>query len=120
MQALDTYFDALRTQRWERLADCLAVDVHRTGPYGDVVEGRRAYADFLARAIGALPNYELRVHRVRPLADGAALVALSELADLGGERREFSELLLFEFDAGGAIARVDVWVKQSLPPARAR
>ena len=115
MGILDRYFEALRTQDWEKLRGTLAENVHRTGPYLDVVEGREPYARFLARAISALPNYELRVARVR-FAGGTAVVELSELADLNGERREFPEVLLFDFDAAGLIARVDVYIKQ--PPAR--
>jgi len=116
MRVLDEYFEALRTQDWARVAPCLAEDVHRTGPYLDEVRGREAYVKFLASAIGALRSYELRVHRVRELAPHSAVVELSEAMDRGGERREFPELLLFDFDAAGRIARVDVYIKQ--PPRR--
>jgi predicted ester cyclase len=118
MRVLDAYFEALRTQDWPRLAACLAEDVHRTGPYLDVVQGRQAYVDFLARVIPTLPNYELVVHRVRTLDGGTALVELCELLDVQGVRTEFPELLLFDFDAAGAIVRVDVYIKQ--PPGARR
>ena len=39
---------------WEALASCLAADVYRTGPYLDVVHGREAYVDFLAKTLPAL------------------------------------------------------------------
>jgi hypothetical protein len=113
-KSLDTYFECLRAQDWERLTPCLAEDVHRTGPYLDVVRGREAYVAFLAEAIGALRHYDLRVARVRALGPASAVVELSEYADVGGARREFPELLLFDFDDAGLIRRVDVYVKQ--PP----
>lgn len=114
MQSLDVYLDSLRTQDWTRLITCLAENVHRVGPYLDVVQGREAYVAFLAKAVAALPNYDLRVTRVRWLGANAAVVELSELADLRGARREFPEVLLFDFDVAGLIARVDVYIKQ--PP----
>ena len=115
MQPLDSYFESLRTKDWKRLAECLAEDVHRTGPYLDVVRGREAYVAFLAKVIPTLRNYDLRVTRVRALAPAAAVVELSEFADVGGARREFPEVLLFDFDAAGLVSRVDVYIKQ--PPA---
>ena len=116
MRALDQYLEALRTQSWESLAACLAEDVYRTGPYLDVVRGRRAYVEFLAKVVPRMKNYGLEVSRVRLLGAASAVVELSEFADVDGERREFPEVLLFDFDAAGAIARVDVYIKQ--PPPR--
>ena len=118
MRALDDYFEALRTRDWKRLAGCLAEDVQRTGPYLDVLRGRQAYVEFLSRVIPTLPNYELRVRRTRELADGSALVELSEILDVDGVRTEFPELLLFDFDATGAIVRVDIYIKQPGGPTR--
>jgi hypothetical protein len=37
MRVLDDSFDALRSRDWALLAKCVAEDVHRTGPYLDVV-----------------------------------------------------------------------------------
>ena len=116
MQSLDVYFESLRTQDWERLAGCLAEDVHRSGPYLDVVHGREAYVAFLAQVIPTLRSYDLRVSRVRTLAAGSAVVELSEFADVAGTRREFPELLLFDVDATGLICRVDVYMKQPRQP----
>jgi hypothetical protein len=118
MRVLDEYFDALRTQNWKQLARCLAEDVRRTGPYLDVVEGRKAYVEYLSRVIPKLPNYDLQVRRTRELGDGSSLVELSEFADVDGVRTEFPELLTFGFDAAGAIARVDIYIKQPGGPKR--
>jgi hypothetical protein len=116
VRILDAYFEALRTQDWEGLARCLAADVHRTGPYLDVVQGRQAYVDFLSRVIPALKSYELQVSRVREPSPGSAVVELSEFAEVDGVRTEFPEVLLFDFDESGAILRIDVYIKQRLPP----
>jgi len=114
VRVLERYFDALRAHDWGALAACLAADVHRTGPYLDEVRGRQPYVDFLSRVLPTLSNYELNVARIRPLAPRSAIVELSETVDVGGARKEFPEALLFDFDAQGLIARIDVYIKQ--PP----
>ena len=116
MQALERYFEALRAQDWESLATCLADDVHRTGPYLDVVEGKTAYVEFLSGVIPTLIDHELKVFRIRELGGGSALVELSETLDVGGVRTEFQEALLFDFDEQGLILRIDIYIKQ--PPGR--
>lgn len=113
-ETLTRYFEALRKQDWESLAGCLAEDVHRTGPYLDVVEGKEAYVEFLAGVIPTLRNYELKVHAVRPLEGGSALVLLSEILDRDGVQTEFPEALVFDFDEAGLIQTVDIYIKQ--PP----
>jgi hypothetical protein len=115
MQILERYFAALRTQDWESLGACLAENVHRTGPYLDVVQGRSAYVAFLARVIPALRSYDLRVSRVRELGGASAVAEISEFADVNGVRKEFPEVLLFDFDADGSILRIDIYIKQ--PPS---
>jgi hypothetical protein len=117
MRVLDKYFEALRIQDWKSLAACLAEDVERTGPYQDVVRGRQAYVDFLARVIPSLKGYELAVRRVRRLDGGSAVAEISELAEIEGARTETPEVLLFDFDEAGAILRVDIYIKQR-PAAR--
>jgi limonene-1,2-epoxide hydrolase len=111
---LERYFEALREQDWRALADTLAPDVHRTGPYLDEVRGRETYVAFLAGVIPTLRGYALDVARIRALEDGGAIVELSESMDREGSRITHPEALLFEFDAAGRIARVDVYLKQ--PP----
>jgi hypothetical protein len=113
---LERYFAALRAHDWQGLADTLADDVHRTGPFLDVVEGKGAYVEFLAGVIPPLANYALDVARILVFDDGAALALLSESMDRDGRRETHPEALLFEFDAAGRIARVDVYIKR--PPRR--
>jgi uncharacterized protein (TIGR02246 family) len=109
---LERYFAALRAHDWEALADTLADDVHRTGPFLDDVRGKRAYVEFLAGVIPKLSNYALDVARIRALEDRSAVVELSESMDRDGRRETHPEALLFEFDRDGRIARVDVYIKR--------
>ena len=113
-EVLERYFEAMRACDWPALAETLAADVHRTGPYLDEVRGRDAYIEFLAGVIPKLPNYALDVARIRPIAAGGAVVELSETIDRDGARYRTPEALLFEFDTTGRIARVDVYIKR--PP----
>ena len=112
MLALERYLQALAAQDWARLATAVADDLERTGPFLDVIRGRKAYLEFLSKAVSALQDYELKVSRVRPLVDGSALVELSEIMDLDGVRTECPEVLLFEFDAAGLIRRIDIYIKR--------
>jgi ketosteroid isomerase-like protein len=113
-EVLERYFAALRAHDWDALADTLADDVHRSGPFLDDVHGRRAYVDFLASVMPTLENYALDVARVRSIEGGGALVELSESMDRDGRRETHPEALLFELDRDGRIARVDVYLK--VPP----
>ena len=112
---LERYFAALRSQDWASLTECLAEDVHRTGPYLDVVEGRTAYVTFLSGVIPTLANYSLEVSRVRKVGEASAIAELTEKLDVDGVPREFPEALLFDFDEAGRILRVDIYVKRPPP-----
>ena len=116
VEVLERYVGALRSQDWGALSDCLALDVYRSGPYLDIVEGRAAYVAFLSGVIPTLPNYDIQITRIDVLEGGAAPVRLSEFVDVKGVRSEFPEALVFEFDADGAIARVDIYLKQVAGP----
>ena len=116
MDALHQYFDAIRNRDWKHLAECLAENVERTGPYLDVVRGRQAYVDFIAGVIPSLPNYSLSVSRIDQIDASSALVKLSETLDVKGIPTEFPELLRFDLDEDGRILRVDIYIKQ--PPAK--
>lgn len=111
---LERYFQAMRDHDWDALRECVSEGIRRTGPYLDVVDGRDAYADFLAGIVPTLQNYELRVHDTKRLEGGGAVVRLSEFLDVDGVATEHPEMLLFEFDADGRIDRVDIYLKR--PP----
>lgn len=112
MRILERYFDALRTQDWESLASCLSDDLQRSGPYLDMIRGRRPYVDFLSRVLPSLSNYELKVSRIRELPSRSAVVELTEAMEIDGVRREFPEVLLFDLDEQGLILRIDIYIKQ--------
>ena len=116
MDVLERYFDAIRRHDWQQLAECLAEDVERTGPYLDVVRGRQAYVAFLSGLVPALRGYRLDVSGVRRLADGSALVQLRERVEVDGVAIEFPEAILFDFDAGGRIGRVAVYLQDPRGP----
>lgn len=118
-RTLDRYFQALRDHHWNAVRACVSADVHRTGPYADVVVGREAYARFLAEVIPTLANYELRVHSIDRTECGDAWVKLSEFLDVEGRRTEHPEALHFGFDGEGLISRVDIYLKR-LPPSSDR
>jgi len=109
---LERYFESLRSHDWASLADCLAEDVHRTGPYLDVVEGKRAYVDFLSKKLPTLPNYGLTVARIRTIGESSAVAELKETVDVEGTAKDFPEAIFFDFDADGRILRVDIYVKK--------
>jgi hypothetical protein len=109
---LERYFQALRDNDWASLRECVSENVHRTGPYLDVVQGRDAYAEFLAGVVPTLENYELRVHDVTLTETGSAWVRLSETLDVRGVSTEHPEALYFEFDDAGLIGRVDIYLKR--------
>lgn len=94
----------------------LAAAVVRIGPYRDVVEGSTAYRDFLARIVPQLKDYELLVGRVSA-SDDVAWVRLSEtITDESGPRLRTEKALLFDLDAQGKIARVEVFTQKSDHP----
>lgn len=117
MPVLERYFNAMREHDWEALSACLSAGVHRTGPYFDVVEGRDAYTKFLSEIIPSLKNYSLSIRRITALEGNSAMVELSEYIDLAGVSTETREVLLFEFDEEGLIARVDIYIKYQAPKA---
>lgn len=116
MDVLERYFDALRTQDWDALADCLSEEVTRMGPYLDAIDGRDPYVAYLSRVIPTLQNYDLRVTRIDTLEGGSRLVRLCEILDVDGVSTEFPEALVFDFDSAGRIAHVDIYLKQLPTP----
>ena len=109
---LERYFDALRSHDWASLAECLSDDVHRTGPYLDVFEGKQPYVEFLSKKLPTLPNYKLTVSRIRLIGASSAVAEIKETIDVDGVPKDFPEAIFFDFDADGRIARVDIYVKK--------
>lgn len=110
---IDRYLGALAAQDWSVLAACLAEDVERIGPYGDVYHGRAAYAAFLERTLAGLSGYVLAVERV--IAAGRVVVVeLSETVDVPDGRRRTNEAVVFDVDADGLIRRVAVYLRKAV------
>ena len=110
---VDDYLEALGAQDWDRLEATLAPDVVRIGPFRDVVEGSRAYRDFLANVVPKLEGYVLAVESV-DTRDDVIWVRLSEtLTNDSGQRQRTEEALVFELDAAGRIASVLVFTQKS-------
>jgi hypothetical protein len=105
------YCFALAAHDWDLLAETLALDVHRIGPYRDVYDGRESYASFLASTLAALSGYELEVDRM--IANGNTVaVELRETVDDGGARLATDESVVFDV-SDGLIARVAVYLQTS-------
>ena len=112
-EAVRAYLAALGKQDWDGLELTLAETVVRMGPYGDVVEGRTAYRDFLADIVPKLGDYELRVGRIATI-DQTTWVRLSETYDdASGRRLRTEEALVFETDPQGQISGVEVYLRKS-------
>ena len=94
------------------LVACLAPDVERIGPYGDVYHGAEPYASFLEQTVGALEGYELVVGRIL-VAPDAVTVELSETVDTPRGRRRTDEAVVFDLDAGGLIRKVAVYLRKA-------
>lgn len=106
---VERYLEALTSHDWEALRDCLRDDVVRVGPFNDEYRGRDAYVAFLSQLMPALPGYSMEVRRVTY----ASTIAVAELSEtVGGVRTD--EALVFEL-SGGRIARVDVFIKTTMP-----
>ena len=109
---LNRYFAALQSSDWDVLSDSVSAHVRRVGPFGDVVEGREAYVDFLSGLLPTLQGYTLTVTTVHELPSGGAFVELTEAFDVDGQRREFPEAIRFGFDADGRIAEVVIYTQR--------
>ncbi len=109
---VERYLDAVVAHDWEALADCLAEDVVRVGPFLDTYTPRAPYVEFLAGLMPTLPGYAMRVDRV--LYQGDVVVAqLSETVELDGAPVETPEALVFDLDEAGRIARIEIFIQRA-------
>jgi hypothetical protein len=107
---------------WGGVADCLAPDIVRIGPFGDTYSPRDPYIAFLAQLMPQLPNYSMKVARV-VYSDTAgpgggpehtvAVAELSETMDVDGAPLETPEALVFDLDATGRISRVAIYIQRT-------
>ena len=106
---------------WDAVADCLAPDVVRVGPFGDTYSPRDRYVAFLAELMPGLPNYSMKVARVVYSNTGVpggwpentvAMAELSETMDVDGAPLETPEALVFDIDASQRIARIAIYIQR--------
>jgi ketosteroid isomerase-like protein len=114
MDVVEQYLAAVVGHDWQTLREYVAEDIVRVGPYGDRYEGRDAYVAFLAEAMPRLRGYEMRVDRVTYLGDRRALAELSETVEMDGKPVRTPEALVFDLDAAGRIAHIEIYI-QTLP-----
>jgi ketosteroid isomerase-like protein len=108
---VEQYLAGLAAHDWSAVANTLAPEVHRMGPYRDEYRGREPYAKFLADTISGLGGYRLDIDRV--LGSGSVVtVALRETVDDGDARLETSEAVIFETD-DGLITNIAVYLQTS-------
>jgi ketosteroid isomerase-like protein len=106
------FFDRMGAGDWDAMAECVAEDVVRVGPFRDVETGRADYRAFLAGTIEALDGYRLHVQRI--WSDGTHAVAqLSETLDVGGRPRRTDEAIVLDLGPDGLIHRVEVYLQRA-------
>lgn len=105
------FFECMGAGRWDAMAECVAPDVVRVGPYRDVKQGRDDYRDFLAATISALDGYRLDLQRV--WSDGERAVAqLSETLIVEHRPRRTDEAIVLDLGPDGLIRRVEVYLQR--------
>jgi ketosteroid isomerase-like protein len=108
---VERYLAAVASHDWNALGECIADDIVRVGPYGDRYAGRDEYTTFLAELMPKLSGYLMDVHRVTYAGDALAFAELTETVEVDGKPMRTPEVLVFDFDGGGRIARVDIFIQ---------
>jgi ketosteroid isomerase-like protein len=109
------YLDAIASHRWDVVGECIADDIVRVGPYGDRFAGRDDYMAYLVDTMPKLAGYAMAVHRVTHVGEALAYAELAETVELDGKHMRTAEVLVFAFDDGGRIARVDIFIQTPRP-----
>jgi hypothetical protein len=109
----ETYLERMVAHDFEAMAACLAEDVVRVGPFGDVYTPRDVYVAMLSTLMPSLPGYAMAVERVIA-ADDLIVVELTETVEVDGKPLLTPEALVFELDGDGLIAHISIYI-QSLP-----
>jgi ketosteroid isomerase-like protein len=115
---VERYLRALTGHDWSALADCLADDVVRVGPYGDTYPSKAEYLAFLSDLMPKLQDYLMDVARVTYTPDGGAAYAeLAETMTHDGRLLRTNECLTFALSPDGRITRIDVFIQTPTPGA---
>jgi len=116
MDVVERYLAAVSSHDWDTVRACVRDDVVRVGPYRDEYRGCDAYVAFLAELMPALPGYAMDITRVTYApASRLAFAELAETVIVGGAPLRTEEALVFQLDAAGAIARIDIFIKTDGP-----
>jgi ketosteroid isomerase-like protein len=93
---IERYLDAIASHDWDVVDECIADDIVRVGPYRDRFSGRHDYMAFIADLMPKLQGYAMDLDRVTYVSDARAYAP---------------EVLVFELNSDGRIARVDVFIQ---------
>jgi ketosteroid isomerase-like protein len=108
---VESYLDAIASQDWDVVNECIADDIVRVGPYGDRYAGRDEYLAFIADLMPKLRGYAMKLDRVTYANDALAFAELSETVEFDGKPMRTPEVLVFELTGDGRITRVDVFIQ---------
>ena len=105
---VERFFLHLTARTWTALGELLTEDVERVGPFGDRVEGRARYLEFLRSLVPQ--DYGNDVHRITYAADGtSAFARVTEHLVYPHGTHHLEEVYAFELDRRGRIARLEVY-----------
>lgn len=108
---IERYLDAIASQDWTVVGDCITDDIVRVGPYGDRFAGRDDYIAYLADLMPKLKGYSMEVHRVTYPSAVLGFAELTETVRLDGKAMRTPEVLVFELNGDGRIARVGIFIQ---------
>jgi hypothetical protein len=113
---VETYLERMVAHDFGAMADCLAEDVVRVGPYGDTYTPRDTYVAMLAGLIPSLPGYAMEISRVLVMGDRLVVVELSETVEIDGAPLVTPEALIFDLDEAGLIAHIAIYIQTGATP----
>jgi SnoaL-like domain len=108
------YLDRMVAHDWAAMTECLHPDVVRVGPFGDEYTRRSPYVEYLSGLLPTLANYDLTIERT-VAEESVVLVQLTESMEFDGSMDVTREVLVFETDPSGLIARIDIFIQRSAP-----
>jgi ketosteroid isomerase-like protein len=113
VDVVERFLACMTAHDWEGLGTCVADDVVRVGPYGDVYRGRDDYVAFLADLMPTLAGYEMHVQRIAYTRDERlGLAELSETVAVDGRAVVTPESLVFDIEDRGRIAHLAVYIQR--------
>jgi ketosteroid isomerase-like protein len=114
---VERYLDRMVAHDFDAMAECLAEDVVRVGPYGDTYTPRATYVAMLSKLMPSLPGYAMEISRV-VVSGTVVVVELSETVEVAGAALVTPEALVFELDDAGLIAHIAIYIQQLGKPPK--